>query len=169
MPLHPQEENDKLIRGPLWIYLATRAWASMWWTPIIGKLKPPATLRAFCTPTALYKTWTDGYVIDGKSSSKAYRRSEMKDMPFNDYFMSESDIVIHLYSLKNQIWIYRLNDIFVLFKIQIPTCILVYCIFVCAPVEKFSSFSIYIRNMCKCLSCVTESCCGWTLTSMSVT
>ena len=32
-------------------YLATRAWASMWCTPTIGRLKAPATLRAFCTPT----------------------------------------------------------------------------------------------------------------------
>lgn len=34
-------------------YLATRAWASMWCTPIIGKLKLPAIFRAFRTPTAL--------------------------------------------------------------------------------------------------------------------
>lgn len=33
------------------LYLATRAWASMWCTLIIGRPKLPATLLAFRTPT----------------------------------------------------------------------------------------------------------------------
>lgn len=36
-------------------YLATKAWASMWWTPTIGLLKSPAIFRAFRTPTAPQK------------------------------------------------------------------------------------------------------------------